>query len=145
MSIWYFSSQVVILVYTKIAFFKDKTVYWCSVKSSLVGGWINIKQTTGVTRIFSLLITKNVFISNIINIMMRSQHGSPWPSLATHLYHSSLLGCLQSYILYWHRTVVYRFYLVVLPLLFHVKGSTGVRRLRVRPHFPSIVRHVWFV
>ena len=38
-----------------------------------------------------------------------------------------------------------RFLLIVLPLLVHVKGSTGVCHLWVRPYFSSIVPHVWFV
>ena len=37
------------------------------------------------------------------------------------------------------------FKLVVLPLLVHVKGSTGVHHLCVRPYFFSNVPHVWFV
>ena len=37
--------------------------------------------------------------------------------------------CLQGYILYRYKAVVCRFELVVLPLLVHVKGSTGVCRL----------------
>ena len=39
---------------------------------------------------------------------------------------ASLPVGLQGYILYRHRAVVCRFYLVVLPLLFHVKWFTGV-------------------
>ena len=38
----------------------------------------------------------------LIIIMSRHQHGYPWLFLAT------LLHCLQSYILYWHRAVVCR-------------------------------------
>ena len=41
--------------------------------------------------------------------------------------------------------VVYRFYLVILLLLVHVKRSTGVRHLWVHPYFFSSVPHVWFV
>ena len=52
---------------------------------------------------------------------------------------------LQGYILYRHRPVVYRFQLVILPLLVHVKGSTGVCCLWVRLHFSSSISHVWFV
>ena len=36
----------------------------------------------------------------IITIMSYSQHGSPWPSLATHLYRPSLPGGFPGYILY---------------------------------------------
>ena len=79
----------------------------------------------------------------IINIMSRSQHWSPWPSLAIHPYGPSLLDGLQGYILYQHRTLVYRF--VVRPLLVYVKGSTGVYRFWVRPYFSSNVSHVRFV
>ena len=46
---------------------------------------------------------------NIIIIMSRCPHGSPWPSLAIRLYCPSLLGGLQGYILYQHRAVVYKF------------------------------------
>ena len=59
-------------------------------------------------------------------ITSHCQHGSPSPSLATRLYHPSLQGVLQGCILYRHRAVVYRCELVVLPLLDHVKGFTGV-------------------
>ena len=81
----------------------------------------------------------------IIIIMSRSQHGSPWPSLATRLYHPLFTVGLQGHILYRHRAVVYRFYLVVLPLLVHVKGSTRVCHLWVCPHFSSNVLLVWFI
>ena len=72
----------------------------------------------------------------------RCQHGSPWPSLATRLNRPSLRGSLRGYILYRHRAVAFRFLLVVLPLLVHVKGSTGVYHLWVRPYFSSSVLHV---
>ena len=71
--------------------------------------------------------------------------GSPWPSPATRIYRPSLPVVLQCYILNRHRAVVCRFLPVVLPLLVHVKGSTGVCRLCVRPYFSSKVLHVWFV
>ena len=38
-----------------------------------------------------------------------------------------------------------RFLLVVQPLLVHVKGSTGLRRLWVCPYFSSSVLHVWSI
>ena len=38
-----------------------------------------------------------------------------------------------------------RFWLVVLPLLVRVKGSTGLHHLWVRPNFSSSVLHVWYV
>ena len=66
-------------------------------------------------------------------IMSGCQNGSPWPSFATRLYRPSLPGGLQGYILYRHRAVIYRFLPFVLPLLVHVKGSTGVCHLWVRP------------
>ena len=55
--------------------------------------------------------------------MSRHQHGSPKPSLATRLYRPLLPVGLQGYFLYRHRAVVYRFSLIVLPLLVHVKGA----------------------
>ena len=81
----------------------------------------------------------------IIIIISCHQHRSPWPSSATRLYRPSFPVSLHGYILYQHRTVVYRFYQVVLTLLVHLKGSTGVCSLWVRPHFSSSVLHVWFV
>ena len=80
----------------------------------------------------------------IIIVNSRCQHGSPWPSSATRLYRPSLPVGLQGYILYWHRAVVYRFSLVVQPLLVHVKGSTWVSRLWVRSYFCSSIPHVWW-
>ena len=62
-------------------------------------------------------------------IMSCYQHGYPWPSLATPPYHSLLPVGLQGYILYQHRAAVCRFELVVLPLVVHVNGSTGVHHL----------------
>ena len=38
-----------------------------------------------------------------------------------------------------------KFELVVLLLIGHMRGSTGVHHLRARPCFSSSVRHVWFV
>ena len=58
--------------------------------------------------------------------MARHEHGYPRPSLATPSYHPLLPVGLQGYIPYRHRAAVCRFELVVLPLLGHVKGSTGV-------------------
>ena len=65
----------------------------------------------------------------IIIIMLRYQHGYPWPSLTTPLCHPLLPAGLQGYILYRHRAAVCKFELVVMPLLVHVKGSTGVHHL----------------
>ena len=62
----------------------------------------------------------------IIIIMPHHQHGYPWPSLATPPYRPLLRAGLQGYISYRNRAAVYRFELVGLPLLVHVKGSTGV-------------------
>ena len=58
--------------------------------------------------------------------MSRCQHGSPRSFLSIRLYRLSLPGGLQGYFLYRHRAVVYRLLLVVLPLLVHVKGFTGI-------------------
>ena len=54
------------------------------------------------------------------------QQESPGAPLSTRHYRPSLPGGLPGYILYRHSAVVYRFELVVQPLLVHVKGSTGV-------------------
>ena len=63
-----------------------------------------------------------IYIYIYIIIMSRYQHRSPRPSLPARLYRPLLPGGLQGYILYRHRAVVYKFSLVVLPLLVHVKG-----------------------
>ena len=52
-----------------------------------------------------------VYISSIIIIMSRPQHGCPGPSLITRLYRPSLLVGLQGHILWRHRAVVCRFLL----------------------------------
>ena len=58
--------------------------------------------------------------------MSRYQHRYSRPSLATPTYRLLLLADPQGYILYQHRAAVCGFELDVLPLLVHVKGSTGV-------------------
>ena len=70
---------------------------------------------------------------------------SPWRSPAILLYRPSLLVGLQGYILNRHRATVYMFYPVVLPLLVHVKGSTGVCHLWACRYFSSSVQCVWFI
>ena len=72
------------------------------------------------------------------------QHGYPWPSLTTPPYRPLLPAGLQGYIPHRHRAAVYRFELVILPLLIHVKGSTGVHPLWACPYFSSSIPHVWF-
>ena len=61
------------------------------------------------------------------------------------LFRPSLPVDLQGYILDRHRAVVCRFYLVVILLLVHVKGSTGVHHLWACLYFSSSVLHVCFV
>ena len=95
--------------------------------------------------LFTIYIYIYIYIYIIIIIMSRHQHGYPWSSLATGLYRQSLPAGLQGYILYRHRAAVCRFELVVLPLLDHLKGSTGVHHLWVLPYFSGSVSHVWFV
>ena len=68
-----------------------------------------------------------------------------WPSLTTSPYHSSPLAGLRGYIPYHHIAAVWMFELVVLFLIGHMRGSTGVHHLRSRPCFSSSVRHVWFL
>ena len=65
--------------------------------------------------------------------------------LAILLYCPLFPAGLQGNILYQHRAVVCRFLLVVLPLLVHVKGSTGVCHLWVHLYFSCSVPYVWFV
>ena len=81
----------------------------------------------------------------IIIIMSRYQHGYFLLSLATPPNCLLLLGSPQGYILYQHRTAVYRFELGVMPLLVHVKGSTRIHHSWARPYFFSSVPHVWFL
>ena len=59
----------------------------------------------------------------IIIIMLLHQHGYPRPSIATPPNRPLLPAGLQSYIPYWHGAAVWRFGLVVLLLLVHVKIS----------------------
>ena len=81
----------------------------------------------------------------IIIIMSLCEHESSWPSLTTRLYRPLLPGGLPGYILYQRRAVICRFLQVVLPLLVHVKGSTELCYLWVRPYFSNSVPHVWFI
>ena len=83
--------------------------------------------------------------AKIVIIMSRYQHGYSWASLATSPYRLLLSADPHDYIPYTHRAAVYRFELNVLPLLVHVKGSTGVYHSRVRPNFSSSVPRVWFI
>ena len=71
----------------------------------------------------------NFYIISSIIITSRHQHGYPWPPLTSSLHCILLLAGPQGYIPYWHRAAVCRFLLFVLPLLVHVKGSTGVHYL----------------
>ena len=71
-------------------------------------------------------IARKIFI---LIIMSCRQYRYPWPSLATSPYRSSPLAGLQGYIPYPHRIAVCRFELVVLLLLGHMRGSTGIHHL----------------
>ena len=87
-----------------------------------------------------------IYIYIYIYIILSSQqHGYPWSSIATLPYRSSLLAGPQGYIPYRHRAAVFRFELVALLLLGHVRGSIGEHHLCARPCFSSSVLHVWFV
>ena len=85
------------------------------------------------------VLLSNIYDDNIIIIIVMScyQHGYPWPSLDTPSYFPLLPVGLLGYIPYRHRAAVCRFELVVLPLLGHVRGSTGVLHLWVCPYFSS--------
>ena len=67
------------------------------------------------------------------------------PFLATLPYRPLLPAGLLGYIPYQHRAALYRFELVVLSMLVHVKVSAEVHHLWVPPYFSSCVLHVWFV
>ena len=86
-----------------------------------------------------------IYIYIIIIIMSCGQHRYLWPCLSTSPYHSSPMAGLQGYIPYPHIAAVCMFELVVLLLIGHIRGSTGVHHLRARPCFSSSVRYVWFV
>ena len=92
-----------------------------------------------------VLIDFNGWSTIIIIIMSRYQHGYSWPSLATTPYHSLLLADPQGSIPYQHGVAVCRFELDVLPLLVHVKRSTGVHHSRALSYFSSSGPRVWFV
>ena len=62
-------------------------------------------------------------------IMNRHRHHVTLSSLATPPYRPLLSAHPQGYIPYQHRAAVCRFLLDCLPLLVHLKGSTGVHRL----------------
>ena len=68
------------------------------------------------------LVGKSIKEKIIIINMSRCQQGSPRLSLATRLYRPLFPGGLQSYVPYRHKAVVFRFQLVVLPLVVHVAG-----------------------
>ena len=74
----------------------------------------------------------------IIIILSCHQHGYPWPSLATLPYRLSLLGGP-------HIDAVYRFQLVALLLLGHVRGSMNVHHLWARPCFSCIILYICFI
>ena len=143
-------------------------MFWCRVLKKIVGlkdkvkrqQWIYCKEkssTCGPGKIqFTLLMCFKTSLldqspsENVIIIMSYRQHRSPWASLVTRLYHPSLPVGLQGYILYRHRAVVYRFELIVLPFVVHVKGSTGVchymtSSLLLQQCPPCLVRLTWIV
>ena len=91
------------------------------------------------TLFFFFLLSKKLITITIIVVTSCHQHGCSGPSFATPLYRPSLPVGIQGYILYQHRAVVCRSYMAVLPLLVHVKRSTGLHL-----YFSSSVSHVWF-
>ena len=95
----------------------------------------------------AILIIQNVLFDwiqfiIIIIIMSCRQHRYPWLFLATPPYRSSLLAGALGYILYSHRAAIFRFELVALFFLGHVKGPIGEHHLWARPCFSSSVLHV---
>ena len=90
----------------------------------------------------SIFVSHSKYITTII-IMSRYQHRYFWPSLATPPYSPLVPAVLQDYISNWHRVGVCRFELDLLPLLVHMKGSTGVHHLWTRPYFSSSVPQPW--
>ena len=93
----------------------------------------SINVTTGWVGMFIYLRALKL-LSLIIIIMSRYQHGYPWP-FTTPPYRPLLPAGPQGYIPY----AVCRFELVILPLLVHMKGFTGVHHLWARPNFFSSV------
>ena len=112
-----------------------------SVSSSVYSPCLSIPSISAYLYLFISISIYSCSYIIIIIIMLCYQHRYPWPSLATPPYDPLLPAGLQSYILYRHRAAVCRFKLVILPLLGHVKGSTGVHHLWARPYFSSSVPH----
>ena len=54
-------------------------------------------------------ITRTYIYIYITNIKSHREHGSPWPSFASRLYRALLPRVPPGYILYRHKTAVYRF------------------------------------
>ena len=106
---------------------------------------LSLKDKISYTESIQKLSSHLILTIIIIIIVSCRQHRYPWPSLATSPYHSSPPAGLLSYILCPHIAAVCKFGLVVLLLLGHMWGSTGVRHLRARPCFSSNVRRVWLV
>ena len=96
-----------------------------------------INKSAHTKKVCKHIVVTTIYI--LIIIILRHQYGYPWHSLAIPSYHPSLPVGLQGYILYQHRAAVRSFKLVILPLLVHVKGSTGVHHLWARPYFLSSV------
>ena len=93
-----------------------------------------------------------MYIKILFGLCLKDHHHhhhvslSAWIFLTLSRHTSQLLSSdPQGYIPYRHRAAVCRFELDVLPLLVHVKESTGVHHSRFRPYFSSSVRRVWFV
>ena len=132
--------------------------HFLSLRYDSTGDWTQVTRATGERTSHFANDPVNIFFVSgvstkshlhiyiiIIIIIMCSQHGYPWPSLSTSPYHSSPLVGLQGYIPYHHIAAVCMFELVVLLLIGHMRGSTGVHHLWARPCFSRSVRHVWFV
>ena len=111
---------------------------WCS-QCSLRPAKRKIESCQRFSYMHEIDSTSYSFILHFIIIIIIShyQHGSPLPSLATTPYCPLLPAGPQGYIPYRHRAAVCRFEPVILPLLVHVKESTGVHHLWTCPRTVS--------
>ena len=120
----------------------DQVNSWISlVGTSKKVKWINKSIKINLKKYWKLLHTSNHHQQHVVRLARISLT----LSLSTSPYHSSPLAGLQSYIPYHHIATVCMFELVVLLLIGHMRGFTGVHHLWARPYFSSRVRYVWFV
>ena len=133
------------------------SLLYCSIKVTskvqiIISSHSHIKNTLHELfrkNTLSIIFTKYLLF-NVLAVSLSWHHVTPsaWISLtlSCHPPHRPLLlAGLQGSIPYWQRATVCSFEQVILPLLIHVKESTGVYHLWARPYFFSSVPHVWLI